>query len=116
VGTRGSGTQRTEQSTVGVNPGYPWLGSGAIGVAPSAAVAVDNPSRLSPAVGSELIVQTVSGQLRNRMLHSTRPRVSVSEVGCTGFRRIIGLVQTTSDTEALEVVCTNRRLVRSRVH
>jgi hypothetical protein len=41
-----------EQSIVGVNPGYPRLGSGALGLAPPAAVAVDNPSGLSPAVGS----------------------------------------------------------------
>jgi hypothetical protein len=45
---------------------------GAIGVAPSAVVAVDNPSGLSPAVGSEAVVQTVSGQLRNRLLHNRR--------------------------------------------
>lgn len=41
-----------EQSIVEVNPGYPRLGSGAIGVAPSAAVAVDNPPGLSSTVGS----------------------------------------------------------------
>jgi hypothetical protein len=46
-----NGTHRTEQSTVGVKSGYPRLESGAIGVAPSAAKAVDNPSGLSPAEG-----------------------------------------------------------------
>ena len=51
-GTRRNDTQRTEQSTVGVNSGYPRLDMGAVGVAPSAAVAVDNLQGLSPAVGS----------------------------------------------------------------
>ena len=46
--------QRTEQSTVGVNPGYPRLESGAIGVAPFAAVAVDNPIRIVPGCGQRL--------------------------------------------------------------
>lgn len=63
-GTRRNGTQRTEQSAVGVNPGYPRLGSGAIGVAPSAAVAVDNPSGLSPAVGSGTNCPKAFGQFR----------------------------------------------------
>jgi hypothetical protein len=36
---------------VGVKLGYPRLELGAVGVAPLAAVAVDNPSGLSPAVG-----------------------------------------------------------------
>jgi len=46
-------SEASEQPTVGVNPGYPRLKPGVIGVAPLAAVAVDNPSGLSPAVGSE---------------------------------------------------------------
>jgi hypothetical protein len=52
--------------SIGVNPGYPRLDLGAIGLAPSAAVAVDNPSGLSPAVGSGTDHAICSDRVFNR--------------------------------------------------
>jgi hypothetical protein len=73
-----------EQSIVGVNPGYPRLGSGAIEVAPSAAVAVDNPSGLSPAVGSGADCPDGNSEIAQQAVAQlpTLRRQLISQPGC----------------------------------